>query len=138
MEQLFSFLINHYILSASFIGLWVLFFWLDSKRSGQKVTVHEMIQSINQYNAVVLDIRDEADFKSGHIVDAVNIPYAMVSDKISELNKFKSQPIIVVCKMGQHSASIGKQLQAAGFEQVSRLAGGIVTWQNENLPLIKQ
>ena len=65
------------------------------------------------------------------------MPYATFKDRIGELNLHKDKPVVLVCKMGQHSGSIGKQLAQAGFKKVFRLQGGIAGWQGENLPLVK-
>lgn len=92
---------------------------------------------VNRSKGVILDIRDRKDFEKGHVVDAVNIPLAKLKERITELEKNKENPIIVVCHMGHQSGEAVKALEADGFTQVSRMSGGITEWKTQNLPLIK-
>ena len=85
----------------------------------------------------MLDVRDSKDYRDGHITGAKNIPFAKLKDQLSELKPFKDKPVVLVCKMGQHSGAAGKILHAEGFSDVRRLAGGITTWTTDGLPLIK-
>jgi len=138
MAQFFEFIANHWMLVSALVVLLILLAWDSSQKSGPKVSTHEATRLINQNNAVVLDIRDKADFKSGHLVDAVNIPNSQVAERLSDLEKHKSDPIIVVCKTGQSASAASKTLKDNGFEQVYRLSGGIMEWTNNNLPLVKK
>ncbi|MDE0191086.1 MAG: rhodanese-like domain-containing protein, partial [Gammaproteobacteria bacterium] len=64
-------------------------------------------------------------------------PYTALSTRLSELEKYKSRPVVVACKMGQHAGAAGTTLRKAGFENVSRLKGGVTEWLNQNLPTVK-
>jgi len=92
---------------------------------------------VNKQSALVLDVRDPKAFSSGHIVDAVNIPHGAVAGRLAELEKYKEQPIAIVCAMGQHAGAVGAALRKAGFAHVSRLTGGMSEWRNQNLPVVK-
>jgi len=126
------------MLFSALVVLLMLLAWDSGQKSGPKVSTHEATRLINQSNAVVLDIRDKADFKAGHLVDSVNIPNGQVNDRLSELEKHKTDPIIVVCKTGQTASAASKALKDNGFTQVYRLSGGIMEWTNNNLPLVKK
>ena len=93
---------------------------------------------INRSNAVVLDIRDKKDFDAGHIVDAIHIPLGKLEGHVTELDKHKAVPVVVACRLGQHSADAVKVLRKAGFTQVLRLAGGMIEWRAQNLPLVQK
>jgi rhodanese-related sulfurtransferase len=56
---------------------------------------------------------------------------------MSELDKFKDKPVIVVCNLGQAAGTAAKKLKAAGFQQVVRLSGGMTEWKGQNMPIIK-
>lgn len=109
----------------------------ESRRAGATVTPQQLTQLVNKQQGAVIDLRDQAEFRKGHIVDAINIPYAKLNERISELDDLRERPIILVCKLGQYSSAVGKQLQQQGFKQVYRLSGGISEWQAAQLPLIK-
>ena len=137
MEELFTFISNHPILVGTFVVLLVLFIRNEMNRGGAVVGVQELVQLVNNENALVVDVRDKAEFDQGHIVDAINIPFANIETRADELNKHKDRPIVIACKMGQHSGAAGTALRKKGFENVSRLRGGIAEWRGQNLPVVK-
>ena len=136
IEQLIEFATNHYLLVAAFVAVLILFLINESRRGAPAVSIHEATQLINKQQAVVLDLRSNAEFKAGHINEAVNLPYTSLASRISELDKYQGRPLILVCKMGQHSKAASRNLAKAGFE-VKRLSGGMVDWTSANLPLVK-
>ncbi len=115
----------------------ILLIFHESRRAGATVTPQQLTNLVNQQQAAVIDLRDQADFRKGHIVDAINIPYAKLNERIGELENLRERPVILVCKLGQYASAAGKQLQQQGFRQVYRLSGGISEWQGAQLPLIK-
>ena len=137
MDQLFEFIGNHPFLIGTFVLLLVLFIRNETQRGGRSVSAQELVGLVNKEDAVVLDLRDKKEFEAGHIVDSVNIPYASLESRISELDKFKERPIVLACKMGQHSGAAGTALRKNGFANVSRLTGGLAEWRNQNLPVVK-
>ena len=137
MEQLFEFIGNHYILSGLFVVLMALFVRNEVQRGGRSVSAQQLVDLINREGAVVLDVRDKKEFGEGHIVDALNIPHAAIASRIGELERHKVKPVVVACKMGQHSGAVGTVLRKAGFENVARLRGGIMEWRNQNLPVVR-
>jgi rhodanese-related sulfurtransferase len=95
------------------------------------------LQLINHKNALVLDVRDEGEYKAGHILNSAPIQLGKLKERIGELEKYKEQPIVVVCRSGNRSVSACMMLGKSGFNQVYNLAGGIIAWQKANLPLEK-
>ena len=137
MEQLFEFIGNHPLLVGAFVVLLILFIRNEMNRGGRNLSAQEVVNLVNTEKAVVVDIRDRKEFEAGHIVDAVNIPYASLESRIDELTSYKERPIVLACKMGQHSGQAGTLLRKNGFENVSRLRGGITDWRGQNLPVVK-
>lgn len=131
-----DFVVEQWLLIGILAVLVVAFLVLESRRGGSSVSHHQATRLLNSGEAVILDVRDPAEFKAGHIVDAVNIPYASLQKRVDELNKHKSKQIIVVDKLGQHAGAAGKILREQGFTVV-RLQGGITEWTHQNLPLVK-
>ncbi|XKE45585.1 rhodanese-like domain-containing protein [Halomonas organivorans] len=139
IDQLFEFVQNHPLLVGAFVLVlvaWIAYEIRNSSASG--VTTGEATQLVNREDAVVLDIREAGDFKAGHIAGARNIPQSRLDDRMGELEKFKSKPIIVVCKHGQSSGVALAKLTKAGFERVLKLKGGMSQWQADNLPVVKK
>lgn len=138
MEQYLEFIGNNLILVGIWIALALALIFHRSKTGAQAVGPQQAVMLINRNDGVVLDIRDKKDYDTGHIVDSVHIPHTRLSAQLSELEKLKSRPIIVVCKMGQHSGDACKILRSAGFEQVVRLRGGMAEWRAQNLPVVQK
>lgn len=110
--------------------------YVEKQRTGTALSLHEVTRMVNSDQAVLLDLRDNKEFSSGHIVDALNIPYAKLQDRLVELDKYKEKTIVVLDKMGQHSGTAAKQLKEKGFNVV-RMQGGMAEWQGQNLPVVK-
>ena len=109
----------------------------ELNRGGTNVSAQQLVDMVNNSDAVVLDLRDQAEFEQGHIVDSLNIPFANLESRIDELTKYKDKPIVLACKMGQHAGSAGAMLRKAGYENVSRLRGGITEWRGQSMPVVK-
>ena len=85
----------------------------------------------------MVDVRSTDQFRSGHLIAALNIVFADLERSINKLNKYKSKPIILVDNIGQEAVKAGVLLRKQGFEMVYFLAGGITAWQKADLPLVK-
>ena len=80
MERFFEFVQHHPILFGILGVLVVLFFYLEGKRSGRKISPQALGGFVNREKAVIIDLRDVKDFRGGHISGSRNIP-------LSSLNK---------------------------------------------------
>ena len=103
--------------------------------SAQQVGATEAVQLINRRDALVLDVRDKADFAAGHIPNARNIPQSELSGRLPEIAKFKARPIVINCQSGMHSAAVCNTLRKNGFGEVFSLRGGIREWVEASLPV---
>lgn len=107
------------------------------QRAGAKVTPLQATQIINQGKTLILDVRNADEFAAGHIRDAKNIPLKELKARISELEKFKARPVIVVCAKGLKSAKATAQLKKEGYSEAASLLGGLDAWQSQGLPVTK-
>ena len=98
----------------------------------------EAVTLINRSNALVLDVREEAEFSSGHIADAVHIPLVELSARIGELKKYQNKTILVNCQKGMRSAKACDILRKAEFTQVNNLQGGLTAWLEAKLPIVNK
>jgi rhodanese-related sulfurtransferase len=106
-------------------------------RGIKEVDCPAALQLINHKNALVLDVREEGEYKLGNILNSKLIPLGKLNERIGELEKYKEQPIVVVCRTGNRSAAACAALGKHGFAQPYNLAGGVMAWQKANLPLEK-
>lgn len=137
MQLFLEFLAQQWILVGALATAIALLLFHESRKSGPSLSPQQAISLINSEQGIFLDLRDAGDYGAGHIADALNIPASKMESRMAELEKFKSKPIVLVCKMGQQASGAGKQLRAAGYEQVYRMTGGMMEWTNLQLPLVK-
>ena len=138
MEQFIEFVINHPLHVGGLVALASALAFTEMRKGGQSVSTAQLTQLVNRDQAVVLDVREKADFAKGHIVNAINISYLKIKERAGELEKYGEKTIIVVDAMGQHSGSVGKTLKEAGLTNVVRRQGGMNTWTSDNLPVVKK
>ena len=126
------------VLIAVTSGIMLLWSFVGNRVRG----VHEVdcagaLQLINHKEAVVVDVREPDEFKSGHVLNSKHIPLGKLRERIGELERNREQPIVVVCRSGNRSATACALLGKEGFAQVYNLAGGVMAWQKSSLPLEK-
>ena len=140
ITQLAEFATNNFWLVLAFLVTLALLIRSWTSDFGDKFSVGptQATALINHDNAVVLDVRPQTDFDNGHIINAIATPMAQFSKQIDKLGKHKKKPIIISCRSGAQSQQACKQLRKAGFDPVYNLRGGILAWQNANLPVSKK
>lgn len=137
MDTLFAFIAQQWLLVSVFVLLLVLFVLNESKRAGKSIDSQQLVQLMNRENAVVLDVRDSGEYSQGHVPGALNIPYTALDSRVRELDQYKETPVVVTCKMGQHSSIATNILRKAGFTNVAKLRGGLTEWRGQNMPVSK-
>ena len=134
--KLLDFSVNHYLLVSALFALLVLLFFYEKSKAGKSLLTFELTSMVNTNQAIILDIRSSKDFSIGHIANSINIPAEKLESRYLELEKYKNKTIILVDAHGQHSGGYGGRLQKQGYT-VAKLSGGIGSWKNDNLPLVK-
>jgi len=135
LANFFTFLGQEWLLVGTLIVVIYVYAWRERVKSGRPIPVHEVTRLLND-GAVLLDVRDSAEFKAGHIVGAINVPFAKINSELANLEVHKGKVIIIADKLGQHAGLVGRTLGKQGYD-VRRLAGGIAEWQGQSLPLVK-
>ncbi|MGA2432980.1 MAG: rhodanese-like domain-containing protein [Acidimicrobiales bacterium] len=82
--------------------------------------------------ALLLDVREDAEFDLGHAPGALHVPLADVPDQLAELAK--DRQIVCVCRSGGRSARAANFLMENGFNVVN-LEGGMTAWAESGAPL---
>jgi rhodanese-related sulfurtransferase len=137
MEQLLEFVGNHPFLVGAFVAVLAALAWNLLADPGGKNAVDPLGATalINHEDGVVLDVRSIAEFKDGHIVNAINIPLNGLGNNLKQLEKHRNKPIVAVCRSGSRSNAACKLLRKQGFENVKNLRGGMMAWENASLPV---
>ena len=142
MQEYIDFIGRNTMLSAAWLGLFVAILYTSIRSLLSPIKVisnREATLLINRENGVVLDVRTIDEFAKGHIVDAVNIPVSQITaNNLSQIEKHKDVPTIVVCESGMRAPAAASVLSKAGFTRVFVLRGGLASWRGENLPVTKK
>jgi hydroxyacylglutathione hydrolase len=84
-------------------------------------------------DALVLDVREPAEYAAGHVPGAVNVPQADLATRLAELPC--DRPLLVVCQGGYRSLRAAQFLRQAGFDQVASVQGGTDAWRTAGHPV---
>ncbi len=107
-------------------------------KSSFDISPQQAVQLMShETGGLVLDIREDKEYQSGHIKDSMHIPLSALKSRISELDKYKDNNIILGCRSGSRSGRACGILKKSGFEKVHNLRGGVLARENENLPMNK-
>ena len=131
------FLIDYWYLSVPLFVCILLWFRTETRRGGSRVDCTQLTNLVNKESAYLLDVRPKNEFEMGAIAGSINIPFESFEARQDELLKAKDNHIILICKMGRNAALAGEKLQKNGHKETHILKGGISTWQQEGLPLVK-
>jgi len=139
MTRFVEYTTNHPFLVAAAAILAVLAIVIELRHRARGSSVIPPSDAVRLVNAgaLVLDVRDAKAFESGHIIDARSIAASDVPARADSLKKFKEKPVVVYCDNGFSSAAAAKALKAQGFTKVVTLRGGLPSWLQENLPVVK-
>ncbi len=132
MDRALEFMSNHPFLFGILAVLVVLFFAIESKRSGKKVSPNTLGMMVNSQDAQLIDIRAKKKFNTGYIQGSRNIPFTELKDHIEDIRAIE-QPVIIICDIGVQA---GAAIQMIGKDNVYRLEGGIGGWQGSGMPLV--
>jgi sulfur dioxygenase len=107
-------------LSCTFAGIW---------------EIHPGWVEENASTVQIVDVREAEEFSGplGRIRGAKLIPLGALAGRAGELDK--SRPVVAVCRSGARSAQATNILRQGGFAKVANLAGGMLRWRAENLPV---
>jgi adenylyltransferase/sulfurtransferase len=96
-----------------------------------QITVQELKRKLDAKEDVfVLDVREPHEYQIANL-GAPLIPVGSIESRISELASHKNDEVVVHCRSGARSQKAALALKAAGFTNVSNLAGGILAWADK-------
>jgi len=140
LDELLAFASRHMMLAMALVGLTLAILYTEVSRLFRPYKVLRpaaLTSLINSENALVVDLSATAEFEKGHIPGSKNVVQSQFDPENKQLAGAKSLPVVEVCRTGQTSAAAAKRLKQAGFEHVYWLDGGILAWQQADLPLVK-
>lgn len=112
-------------LTCSFGGVWEI----------QPIALEERIAGAPVNDIQIIDVREPAEFTDvlGHIRGARLLPLSELAARADEIAR--DRPVVTVCRSGARSALAIVLLRKAGYTQLANLAGGMLRWRAESLPV---
>ena len=140
LQELLSFAGQNPILSLALVGITLALVYTEIARlfSGFKaVNPAGLTELINREDALLVDLSGQADFEKGHIPGSRNVAPSQFDPESKLLAKARDLPVALACRGGNASADAARKLVKAGFKRVYWLDGGVMAWQQANLPLAR-
>ena len=137
MEHLNEFVTTNWVM----LLMWVFLLGMiinSFVKSSYDISPQQAVQLMShEGGSMVLDVREDNEYQSGHIKDSIHIPMGSLASRVSELEKYKNKNVILGCHSGSRSGRACSILKKNGFEKVHNLRGGVLAWENDNLPMKK-
>jgi len=139
MQHFTEFLARHWELAGAFVI--VLIYWIYTEilevRSGKGINPVTLVHLLNREKAVLIDMRETADFELGHILGALSFPEKTLMSDLNKLKKHQSKPIILIDRQGVSAQKYLNKLSQEGFKDIRYLKQGMDAWKQAKLPLEK-
>ncbi|HER33884.1 MAG: rhodanese-like domain-containing protein [Halothiobacillaceae bacterium] len=140
MDSVIDFLTRHWVLSLVAVALVILLISNELSRRMQKFKTldpAEVARKAGRDGVALIDVREDNEWKAGHIKGARHIPLGKLESKLGDIRGDNPDEVVLYCRSGNRSATAANLLVKGGFENVSHLGGGIIAWEGENYPVAK-
>src|ERR1044072_8694982 len=102
----------------------------------EEIEPFEAAAEIEGGAVVLVDTREPHEYQEAHLENGKLVPPGLLGDEIAAAAPDKSARTILYCRAGNGSAIAAAQLQELGYENVASMAGGILAWQEQGLPVV--
>ena len=106
----------------------------EAKKHIVEILPNETREELNRGSAIVIDVREENDWRAGHIKGAKHLSRGIIELEIEDEIPNLDQPIICYCGGGSRAALVTESLQKMGYKNVRSMRGGFREWQTQELP----
>ncbi len=98
-------------------------------------SAHEAFDEANNHGAVILDVREErlTGYKRFDVPKVIYLPKSRIANEYEGLPA--DELLIIADSVGLRSHEVMEYLQSKGFKNIANLAGGIIEWEHDGLPL---
>ena len=102
--------------------------------SYQQITQEEAKEMMDSQEVIILDVREQDEYDSGHIPGAVLLPVGSINETTAaEVIPDKDSTVLVYCRSGNRSKTASSALAELGYTNIYEF-GGINTWPYETEP----
>ena len=130
-----NFIINNIFLIVVALACIVMLLLPLIQGRGPHLSPYQITQKMNQGRVIILDVRKEDEYAESHLKNAIHIPAEELTEKLGRIERYKNDPIVIVCAVGPRAARATSQLKKAGFKDVSSMEGGMKSWVSDGLPV---
>jgi rhodanese-related sulfurtransferase len=106
----------------------------DAKQRITEISATEAREQEQHGDAVLIDVREESDWREGHAEGAKHLSKGVIELEIEEQVPDLDRQIICYCGGGSRSALAADNLQKMGYRNVKSLAGGMRAWKEAGFP----
>ena len=140
LHKLPQFVSNHLVLCLLFVALVVALLVTQVMvllRKYKELTPAGLTQLINRDSPLLIDLSAIADFEKMHVPGAKHVAMSQFDPEHKDLVKARELPVVVMDKDGRTTDKAAQRLIKAGFTRVYTLGGGVLAWQQAQLPVAK-
>lgn len=105
----------------------------QSSANAPEISTSEANYLYSKGETFFLDVREQEEWDAVHIPNTTLIPLGQLQERLNEVPKDKN--IVVVCRSGNRSQAGRDVLLAAGFANVTSMAGGVNEWSKQGYPV---
>lgn len=132
------FITDNWMLIALVLASGMMLLWPILQGGGPgALNVSAAVQLINREKGVVLDVSEVEEYAAGHPGGARNLPLGQLEERLQQVVKNKTLPLIIVCPTGARARRAETMAKKLGYDRAQALAGGLRAWREANLPLEK-
>lgn len=136
MDIYLEFIARHPFLNAAaaaLVGIIIAYEVSRATRGYRDIEAADTPGKLNREDALLVDVRAREEYEKGHAINAINVPFADLEDRIDKLKQHEG-PVIVYCSNGLTGGKAGKLLVQHGLTDVYNLKGGLIEWDKAGLP----
>ena len=106
----------------------------EETASYRQISPEEAKEMMDTQEVIILDVREQDEYDSGHIPDAVLLPVGTIAeDTAAAVIPEKDSTVLVYCRSGNRSKTASATLAGLGYTEIYEF-GGIKTWPYETEP----
>jgi len=140
LHKLPEFVGNHLALVALFVVLLLAIIVMEILtlfRKYKDLTPAGLTLLINRESPLMVDLSAYADYEKAHVPGSRHVAMSQFDPEHKDLAKAKDLPVVLIDKDGRTAGKAAQRLVKAGFSKVYTLGGGVLAWQQAQLPVAK-
>jgi sulfur-carrier protein adenylyltransferase/sulfurtransferase len=108
-----------------------------TKSKSEEISPAEAAGEIDAGGVVLVDTREPHEYEEVHIEGGRLVPPGILRDEIASVVPDRSQRVVLYCRSGNRSGKAAEEMAELGYEDVANVAGGILAWQEQGLPVVE-